>query len=157
MFVLTLRFPLSRLTYWACLGVCALALYRAVSFTHELVHLRRSAVPGFRTGWTLLCGIPLLVPNFLYARVHIAHRAKSKYGTSLDGEYLPFASSTPWLILGHLLSNLVLPAFAIARFAIIGPASFLSRRLRRVVIEHLSAMALRFPFRRERPSRACCG
>jgi fatty acid desaturase len=153
-FVIALQFPPSSLAYWVCLGVCTLALYRAVSFTHELVHLRRSAVPGFRAGWTLLCGAPLLVPNFLYTGVHLAHHARSKYGTPLDGEYLPFASSTPWLIVGHLLSNLVLPVFAIARFAIIGPVSFLSPRLRRLVIKRLSAMSLRFPFTREAPSRA---
>lgn len=153
-FALALRFPLSGFAYWVCLGVCVFALYRAVSFTHELVHLRRSAVPGFRAGWTLLCGAPLLVPNFLYTGVHLAHHAKGKYGTLRDGEYLPFGSSPPWLIVGHLLSNLVLPVFAIARFAVIGPVSFLSPRLRRLVIEHLSAMSLRFPFKREAPSRA---
>src|SRR5436305_526633 len=44
-----------------CCGVVAvLALYRAALFMHELAHLRLGEVPGFRAGWNLLVGYPLL-------------------------------------------------------------------------------------------------
>lgn len=42
-----------------CGVVAVLALYRALSFIHELTHLKAGAVPGFRTGWNLLVGVPL--------------------------------------------------------------------------------------------------
>ena len=153
-FALAATLPLASPAFWLALAASALALYRAVSFTHELAHLRRDAVPGFRTAWTLLCGMPLLVPNFLYTGVHVAHHGQRTYGTARDGEYLPFATRPPQLIVQHLLSNLVLPGFALARFALIGPLSFLHPHLRRWVVVNLSGMSLRFPFRRDPPARA---
>ena len=42
-----------------------LSIYRSVVFIHELAHLPRDRLPGFRVAWNLLCGIPLLVPSFL--------------------------------------------------------------------------------------------
>src|SRR3546814_4837310 len=38
-----------------------LALYRAASFIHELTHIRKGALPGFRFGWNLIVGIPLMI------------------------------------------------------------------------------------------------
>src|SRR5215207_6223726 len=43
--------------------VAVLALYRAGSFIHELTHIKKGAVRGFRLIWNLLIGIPLLVPS----------------------------------------------------------------------------------------------
>ncbi|MBI2382168.1 MAG: fatty acid desaturase [Gammaproteobacteria bacterium] len=154
LFGLALGYAPATVEFWALLLLAGFALYRAVSFTHELVHLRKSAVPGFKLVWTALCGMPLMVPNFLYAGVHIAHHSKNKYGTLRDGEYMPFASSAPSLILGHLVGNLILPAFAITRFALLAPLSFLIPPMRPWVIRHLSAMSLRMPFQRELPARA---
>ena len=37
--------------------VAVLALYRAGSFIHELTHIRKNALPGFRFVWNLLVGI----------------------------------------------------------------------------------------------------
>src|SRR3984957_6478139 len=68
-----------------------LAFYRAGSFTHELVHLRTGSFLGFRVAWNLLCGIPFLMPSFMYYP-HIAHHAKTHYATKDDGEYLALAT-----------------------------------------------------------------
>ena len=69
--------------------VAVLAVYRAVVFIHELAHLSPGRVPGFRVAWNLLCGIPLLVPSFLYGS-HRDHHARRAYGTAKDGEYMPW-------------------------------------------------------------------
>jgi fatty acid desaturase len=57
-----------------------LALYRAMLFIHELSHLRRGAIPGFRTTWNVLIGIPLLMPTFFRDGVHNHHHARSTPG-----------------------------------------------------------------------------
>src|SRR3954470_7839453 len=79
---------------WAALGcglVAILALYRAGSFIHELTHIKKGAVKGFRFTWNLLVGIPLMIPSFMYEGVHNQHHAKRYYGTVDDPEYLPLA------------------------------------------------------------------
>ena len=40
--------------------VSALSLYRALMFIHELTHIHRDALPGFRLAWNALVGVPLL-------------------------------------------------------------------------------------------------
>ena len=35
------------------------ALYRAGSFIHELTHVKHATLPGFRTGWNALIGVPM--------------------------------------------------------------------------------------------------
>src|SRR5262245_24425116 len=47
----------------AWLAVATIGLYRAVIFIHELTHLTPRELPGFTTAWTLLVGIPMLVPS----------------------------------------------------------------------------------------------
>src|SRR3546814_12815545 len=73
-----------------------LALYRAASFIHELTHIRKGALPGFRFGWNLIVGIPLMIPSFMYEEVHTQHHARTRYGTASDPEYLPLALMKPW-------------------------------------------------------------
>lgn len=130
-------------------AVSAVAFYRAVCFTHELAHLQKSAVPGFRVAWNAICGIPLLVPDFLYHGIHKAHHNKNRYGTKQDGEYLPFATQSPWHIAAHFLVNFVLPPLSAFRFSVLAPLSLLSPPLRRLVKERASAMALRMDFTRD--------
>src|SRR5204862_6535802 len=60
-------------------GIAVLALYRAGSFIHELTHIKKGAVKGFRFTWNLIVGIPLLVPSFMYEGVHNQHHAKRYY------------------------------------------------------------------------------
>ncbi|WP_282604496.1 fatty acid desaturase [Pelagibius sp. Alg239-R121] len=133
--------------------IAGLALYRSVCFTHELAHLQKAAVPGFRIAWNALCGIPLLVPDFLYHGIHKAHHNKNRYGTKEDGEYLPFASQAPWHIAAHFLLNFTLPPLSALRFSLLAPLSLLSRPLRSFVTTRASAMALKMDFTRDVPSR----
>jgi fatty acid desaturase len=65
-----------------------LLYYRAAMFIHELVHLRTGTFRGFRLMWNLLCGIPFLIPSFVYYP-HLDHHRRKHYGTEQDGEYLP--------------------------------------------------------------------
>src|SRR5512146_2150721 len=58
---------------WLAIGaglVAILALFRAGSFIHELTHIKKGAVRGFRFTWNLIVGVPLLIPSFMYEGVH---------------------------------------------------------------------------------------
>ena len=63
----------------AAMMVSSLAMYRAIVFTHEIAH-RTASFRGFALAWNVLCGIPLLVPSFLYGD-HKGHHANHLYGT----------------------------------------------------------------------------
>ena len=71
------------MTAWV---VSVLALYRGVSFIHELTHLRSGAIPGFFWGWNLVIGVPLLVPSFMYAGVHQLHHPDQRLAGRLARE-----------------------------------------------------------------------
>jgi fatty acid desaturase len=102
--------------------LAVIALYRGVSFTHELSHIRPRVLPGFETTWNLLFGVPLLLPSFAYVGVHQSHHNLATYGTKDDPEYLPFASSRA-LMIGFGVQSALLAAAAAARpFSGAGPA-----------------------------------
>ena len=134
-----------------CAIVSVLALYRAGSFIHEITHLKRDAVPGFRTGWNLLVGIPLLVPSFMYEGVHNLHHAKTRYGTSKDPEYLPLALMKPWSVPLFVVAAALGPVALLARYGVLTPLSFLIPPLRRIVIERYSGLVINPAFRRRMP------
>lgn len=133
----------------ACVAV--LALYRAGSFIHELTHIKHSALPGFRLGWNLLVGIPLLVPSFLYESVHTLHHARTRYGTAQDPEYLPLALMKPWTLPLFVLAALFAPLALLLRFAILTPLSLILPGLRAKVIASYSALSINPGFRRRPP------
>jgi fatty acid desaturase len=131
--------------------VAMLALYRALLFIHELTHIHRNALPGFRTAWNLAVGIPMLTPSLMYENVHTLHHARTRYGTSDDPEYLPLALMKPWsLPLFILIAALAPPAFLI-RSAILVPLGALIPPLRRIVWERFSALSINPDFRRRPP------
>ncbi len=151
-FILSLKTP--SVLVWALLTVLSvLALYRAVLFTHELVHIRREHLPGFRPYWNTLCGIPLLVPSFLYDGVHQEHHFRNNYGTPGDGEYMPFARPPRMRIVLYLLSHLLLPPLIFLRFGVLGPLSWLSRKARKMVWEKLSSLSIDHSYRRSVPAK----
>jgi fatty acid desaturase len=133
-------------------SLATLALYRTVVFIHEIVHQPPGRLPGFRLAWNLLCGIPLLVPDFLYA-AHADHHARHSYGTAQDAEYWPWGRpGNRRMLLVFLSSSLVgLPA-GIVRFGVLGPLSWLSPRLAAWVECRASALAVRPGYRQ--PPRA---
>ncbi|HEX8554011.1 MAG TPA: fatty acid desaturase, partial [Sphingomonas sp.] len=131
--------------------VAMLALYRALSFIHEVSHMKHSALPGFRGGWDMLVGVPMLTPSFMYEGVHNLHHAKTRYGTSEDPEYLPLALMRPWTLPLFIVVSALAPIALILRYAVLAPVSLLSPALRRLVVERYSALAINPHFRRRAP------
>ena len=108
--------------------VAVLALYRAGSFIHELTHIKKGAVKGFRFVWNLIVGVPLLIPSFMYEGVHNQHHAKRYYGTADDPEYLPLALMHPWTLPLFLVAAALAPVGMLIRFAILAPLSLIFPR-----------------------------
>ena len=131
--------------------VSALAFYRALMFIHELTHIHRDALPGFRLGWNLLIGVPLLTPSFMYEGVHTLHHARTRYGTLEDPEYLPLALMKPWTLPVFVLVALLAPIALLIRFAVLVPLGALIPPLRKAVWERMSALSINPQFRRRPP------
>jgi fatty acid desaturase len=131
--------------------VAALALYRAEMFIHELTHIHRDALPGFRTGWNLLVGIPLLTPSFMYEGVHVIHHKRTQYGTIEDPEYLPLALMKPWSLPLFVLIALLAPVAFLVRFGVLVPLGLLIPAVRTFTWERFSALSINPDFRRKPP------
>jgi fatty acid desaturase len=132
-------------------AVAALALYRAISFIHEVSHMKHAALPGFRLGWNALVGVPLLTPSFMYEGVHNLHHARTRYGTSEDPEYLPLALMKPWTLPLFIVVSALAPIALLVRYAVLSPLSLLGPKLRTLVMERYSALAINPQFRRRAP------
>ncbi len=132
----------------ACAVVSVLALYRALLFIHEISHLHRDALPGFRTAWNLAVGIPLLTPSFMYEGVHTLHHARTRYGTAEDPEYLPLALMKPWSLPGFIIISLLAPPALLVRFGILAPLGAIFPGIRRMNWARFSALAINPAFRR---------
>lgn len=131
-----------------CGVVAVIALYRALGFIHELTHVREGALPGFRFGWNLLVGVPLLIPSFLYEGVHTLHHQRIRYGTVEDPEYLPLALMKPWSLPLFIIVALLAPFGVLLRFGVLTPLGLLFPPLRRLVAEKYSALSINPAFRR---------
>lgn len=131
--------------------VAVLALYRAMSFIHEVSHMKHAAMRGFRTGWNVAVGVPMLIPSFMYEGVHTLHHAKTRYGTAEDPEYLPLALMKPWTLPLFVLVSALAPLGLLLRYGLLAPLSLGSRTLRRAVVERYSALAINPQFRRRAP------
>jgi len=132
--------------------VSVLALYRAGSFIHELTHIKKGAVSGFRLVWNMLVGVPLLIPSFMYEGVHNQHHGKTYYGTADDPEYLPLALMKPWTLPVFLVAAALAPVGLFIRFAVLAPLSLLSARLRQIVVARYSGLQINPRFRRPMPT-----
>ena len=131
--------------------VSVLALYRAGSFIHELTHIKKGAVRGFRFVWNLVVGVPLLVPSFMYEGVHNQHHAKTYYGTVNDPEYLPLALMKPWTLPVFLIAAALAPVGMLIRFAVLAPLSLVFPALRALVVGRYSGLQINPKFVRPRP------
>jgi fatty acid desaturase len=128
--------------------VATFALYRAATFIHELAHLRKGTFKLFRLVWNLICGIPLLIPSFTYDGVHSDHHKPDVYGTSKDGEYIPFATLKPSAMIGYVLLSFLLPFFFIVRFLLLTPLSYLVPPLRKFIWERASSLTIDMSYKR---------
>ena len=133
--------------------VAVFSVYRAVVFIHELAHLSPGRVPGFSIAWNLLCGIPLLVPCFLYGS-HRDHHTRRAYGTAKDGEYRPWGchGNRLGIVMFASSSFLGLPA-GVLRFGILGPLSWFSPRFRDWVAVNASSLVVDPHYLRDPPSQ----
>lgn len=131
--------------------VAVLALYRAGSFIHEITHVRKNGLPGFRLGWNLLVGVPLLIPSFMYEGIHSLHHNRTKYGTVEDPEYLPLALMKPWTVPLFVAAAALAPVALLFRYAVLTPLSLAFPPLRRIVMERYSGLIINPLFRRRAP------
>ncbi|SES88873.1 Fatty acid desaturase [Nitrosospira multiformis] len=147
-FLIILSMPL--FSFWQLLGmpVATFAFYRAAIFVHELAHLRKGTFGLFRFIWNVTCGIPLLIPSFTYDGVHNDHHRRDVYGTAGDGEYIPFATLKPMVMVGYVLLSFILPLFFIVRFLLLTPLSYFIPPLRRILWERASSLTIDMNYKR---------
>lgn len=147
-FVAALSAP--RFSIWQILAVivATFAFYRAAIFIHELAHLKKGTFGFFRLVWNVICGIPLLIPSFTYDGVHNDHHRRDVYGTSRDGEYIPFATLRPAVMVGYVMLSFILPVFFIVRFLLLTPLSYVIPPLRRLLWERASSLTIDMNYRR---------
>lgn len=124
-----------------CFIVSSLLYYRCALFIHELVHIRAGEFRAFRFVWNMFCGIPFLVPSFLYY-THLDHHRRKHYGTEEDGEYIPLANLPAWQILVYLSQILVIPILGVIRFGLLTPLTWFSSTVRTWVHQHASSMIM---------------
>jgi fatty acid desaturase len=132
--------------------VASLAYYRCTLFIHELVHIRADQFKAFRLVWNLLCGIPFLIPSFVYY-THIDHHRRKHYGTHEDGEYIPLSNMPARQILFYLSQVLVLPIAAVVRWGLLTPLTWFSPRIRDLVHKHASSMIMDPKYIRPLPTK----
>ena len=139
--------PFSPLMF-AAIAVSIFALYRGLSFLHEISHQTSRSLPGFETAWNVLVGFPLLMPTFLYTGVHVDHHKLSTYGTEEDPEYLPFAKS--WLSTTlFALNALWIPLLLLVRFLLLTPVAWVSRPVALRLVTHASSFTMNLRYRRQ--------
>ncbi len=127
--------------------VAGFALFRTGSFIHEIQHMGRGEMSGFKVVWNVLVGIPLLMPSNMYDN-HIDHHRVDSYGTLRDGEYLPLAVGSGWKIVIYFIQVPILPLLAVVRFGILAPLSFLHPKLRQILLERASSYGINPAYRR---------
>ncbi|GAA0283859.1 fatty acid desaturase [Alteraurantiacibacter aestuarii] len=128
-----------------------MALYRALLFIHEITHLHRNALPGFRTAWNMLVGIPMLTPSLMYEQVHTLHHSRMRYGTPEDPEYLPLALMKPWSLPLFILVALLAPVGLLIRWGVLAPLGLIFPAVRKFTWERASSLSINPDFRRRPP------
>jgi fatty acid desaturase len=133
-------------------ALAIILLYRAASFIHEITHMKRDHVPGFRWAWNFLVGIPMLIPSFLYEDTHNQHHSKMRYGTAKDPEYLPLALMKPYMLMFFMLVAAFGSVGFLLRFAVLSPLSLLIPWVRREAVARFSTLAINPAYRRTMPT-----
>lgn len=131
--------------------VSVMAMYRALLFIHEISHLHRNALPGFRTVWNLIVGIPMLTPSLMYEQVHTIHHSRTRYGTAEDPEYLPLALMKPWSLPVFILIALLAPLALVVRWSVLAPIGLIVPAVRTFAWQRVSSLSINPDFRRRAP------
>lgn len=142
--------PVLSLSQGVAFVIAGFALFRAGTFMHEIQHMPRGVMTYFQVGWNLLCGIPLLMPSYLYDN-HAGHHRTGTYGTRDDAEYLPIGAGNAWNLLGYASQVFLLPALVAMRFLFLVPISLANRRFRRLMLERFSYFGINPHYRRPLP------
>jgi fatty acid desaturase len=147
-FLIVLSLPL--FSFWQVVAgiVATCTFYRAAIFIHELAHLKKGTFGLFRFVWNITCGIPLLIPSFTYDGVHSDHHKRDVYGTAGDGEYIPFATLKPLVMVGYVMLSFILPLFFIIRYLILTPLSYFIPPLRGFIWERASSLTIDMSYKR---------
>jgi fatty acid desaturase len=151
-FALVQRFPLFSWQQIALFLVSSILIYRVALFIHEIVHLRTGTFKVFRFVWNMLCGIPFLVPSFLYY-THLDHHRRAHFGTARDGEYIPLGQQSPWAILWYLCQPFFVPALAVIRFLVLTPLTWFDGPIRHWVYTRASSMVMDPAYVRPLPTK----
>lgn len=144
-----LLLPFSSPLKYISFPIAVFWLYRASSMVHEVSHLNRSQLNGFKVGWNVLLGIPTLFPSTFFSSHHRDHHSGRYYGTSQDPEYIVNVF-TPGTIAGSVffISYLaVYPIFVVLRF-MLAPLSFITPGLRQFTLKRLSSFTLNWKYER---------
>lgn len=137
----------------ATMMAATMLLYlRAAMFTHELVHLPKQGWTAFRVVWNLLCGIPFLIPSFMYYP-HLDHHRRKSYGTDEDGEYLNLSHQPPHAIVIYLLATLITPFAGLLRFGLMSPIAWCYPPFRKWTFIHASTMVMDITYLRPEASQ----
>jgi fatty acid desaturase len=152
-FALVRQFPLFSWQQILLFVASSVLIYRAALFIHEIVHLRTGTFRVFRFVWNMLCGIPFLVPSFLYY-THLDHHRRAHFGTARDGEYIPLGQQSPWAILWYLCQPFFVPGLAIIRFFVLTPLTWFDGPIRRQVYARASSMVMDPTYVRPMPTKA---
>lgn len=122
-------------------SITAVLYMRASMFIHELVHLPKVGYRGFRIAWNILCGIPFLIPSFMYYP-HVDHHRRQHYATEHDGEYLELSHKHPLWIVAFIAVAFLVPIAAWIRFGILTPLCWVFPKLQDWVERHASSMII---------------
>ena len=136
----------------AAFFLSGIAIYRAVVFIHEIAHRPSGTFRTFTFFWNLLCGIPVLMPSFLYGD-HKSHHSHQSYGTRSDAEYV-FLAFGRRRALWFLLLAFVYPLLGPIRFLLLTPAAVLFPALDRLVWTRTSLYMMNLSYRRHFDSSA---
>jgi fatty acid desaturase len=136
---------------WIALVISGLALFRLGTFMHEIQHFSGNVMHQFTIGWNLLCGIPMLMPSFLYDN-HASHHRNTTYGTIDDGEYLPLGGGAVGHFVVYVAQALMLPVFVAFRFLVLTPLALASRFWRKLVLEKFSYYGINPHYRHTPPN-----
>ena len=124
--------------------ICALAMYRAAIFVHEIEHRPERSMRPFAVAWNVLCGIPFAMPSFLY-HDHRGHHSNVTYGTPSDAEYLPLIRNRPLRATAFLAIAIVYPVLGPLRFLLLTPLMIVVPQANRLGWIYLSSMYMLNP------------
>src|SRR5690606_739700 len=124
--------------------------FRLGTFMHEIQHFSGEAMRRFTIGWNILCGIPMLMPSFLYDN-HASHHRNSTYGTIDDGEYLPLGRGALRHFAVYGVQAVLLPLFVAFRFLYLTPLALLNRAWRYFVLSRFSFYGINPHYRHTPP------